>query len=61
MVKRHPLKDPVENIEVTQDDKPLLFVNESKGKTWVLDADTLEDKRSMEHAGGGVIAVLEQR
>ncbi len=61
VVKRHKLKTPVDNIEVTQDDKPLLFVNEGKGKTWVLDADTMEDKRSMEHAGGGVIAVLEQR
>lgn len=61
VVKRHPLKNEVENIEVTQDSKPLLFVNEGSGKTWVLDGDTMEDKRSMEHAGGGVIAVLEQR
>ena len=60
VVKRHELKTGAENIEVTQDAKPLIFVNEDKGKTWVIDAETMEDKRSMEHAGGGVIAVLEQ-
>jgi methylamine dehydrogenase heavy chain len=59
VLKRHPLKDEVSNIEVTQDDKSLIFVNEGKGKTWILDSETFEEKRNIEHAGGGVIAVID--
>ncbi len=54
VVKRYPLKKPVEHIEVTQDAKPLIFVN-GENTTWVFDAKTFEQKFEMERAGGGLL------
>jgi methylamine dehydrogenase heavy chain len=61
LLGRHALPEAAANIEVTQDEKQLVFVNEAKGKTWVLDGATFEEKRNIEHAGGGVISVIEPR
>jgi methylamine dehydrogenase heavy chain len=55
VVKRHPLKAEVSNIEVTQDAKPLLFINDKEGTTYVLDAQTMEEKRKIEKTGSGLI------
>ncbi len=55
VVKRHPLKAEISNIEVTQDAKPLLFINDKDGTTYVLDAQTMEEKRKIEKTGGGLI------
>lgn len=59
--RRVPLKKPAGNIEVTQDAKPLIFVNEDEGKVRVIDATTFEQKFEIEHAGGGVIATSDAR
>lgn len=61
VVRRVPLKKPAENIEVTQDDKPLLFINGDEDATRVLDATSYEQKFDIEHAGGGLIAVAGAR
>jgi methylamine dehydrogenase heavy chain len=55
IVKRFPLKNKIENIQVTQDATPLLFINGDEGTTWVLDAKTYEEKQKIEKAGGGGI------
>ena len=55
VVKRHPLKAEINNIGVTQDAKPFLFVNDKEGTTYVLDAQTMEEKRKIEKTGGGLI------
>ncbi len=55
VVNRHPLKAEISNIEVTQDAKPLLFINDKDGTTYVLDAQTMEEKRKIEKTGGGLI------
>lgn len=60
VIKRFPLKKPVENIEVTQDAKPMIFVN-AENTTWVFDAKTFEQKFEMERAGGGVISTIAAR
>lgn len=58
--RRVPLKKPAENIEISQDDKPLIFLN-SDDLAWVFDATTFEQKFEIERAGGGVISTLDPR
>lgn len=55
IVKRVPLKHKGSNINVTQDDKPLLFMAADGGKVIVMDLATYEQKHELERAGGGVI------
>ena len=59
VVTRRPLKTPVNNIEVTQDAAPLIFVNDKEGTTYVLDAKTMEEKRKIEKTGQGLIYVAD--
>lgn len=59
VVKRHPLKAEISNIEVTQDGKPLLFINDKEGTTYVLDALTMEEKRKIEKTGSGLIVTAD--
>lgn len=59
VVKRFVLKEPMNNIEVSQTDKPLLYMNGEKGEVHVMDVATGEEKHKIEKAGGGIIAVLE--
>ena len=59
VVKRFVLKDPMNNIEVSQTEKPLLYMNGEKGEILVLDVTTGEEKHKIEKAGGGIITVLE--
>jgi methylamine dehydrogenase heavy chain len=61
VVKRMPLENPAGNIEVTQDENPMLFVNERKGNLWIFDAKTYEQKYKVENGGGGVIASIDPR
>jgi methylamine dehydrogenase heavy chain len=56
--KRVPLKERAGNIEVTQDDKPLLFLTGDEGTTTIMDAASYEKKHSVERTGGGVIATV---
>jgi methylamine dehydrogenase heavy chain len=59
--RRVPLKKTAENIEVTQDAKPLLFINGDEDKVRVIDATSFEQKHEIERAGGGVISTIEAR
>lgn len=59
--KRVPLEHEPTNIEVTQDDKPLIFLSGDGRDAWVLDATTFEQKHEIKNAGGGLINVLEER
>lgn len=58
VVKRIVLKEPMNNIEVTQTAAPLIFVNGEKKKGVIIDAITGEQKHEIENAGGGVITVV---
>ena len=55
VIKRRPLKTEINNVEVTQDATPLLFMNDKEGTTYVLDALTMEEKRKIEKTGPGLI------
>jgi methylamine dehydrogenase heavy chain len=59
--KRVPLKHEPTNIEVTQDEKPLIFLSGDGRNAWVMDATTFEQKHEIENAGGGLINVLDAR
>jgi len=55
VVLRHPTPGKVSNIQVSQEGKPLVYVNGGDGKAWVLEGDTLETKYTLDHAGGGAL------
>lgn len=57
VVRRVPLKKPAENIEISQDDKPLIFVTGDDSASRVIDATSFEQKFEIERGGGGVIAM----
>jgi methylamine dehydrogenase heavy chain len=57
VVKRVPLKKPAGNIEVTQDDKPVIFLSGDEGLVQVMDAASYEIKHTIERGGGGMIVV----
>jgi methylamine dehydrogenase heavy chain len=59
--RRVPLKKTAENIEISQDAKPLIFINGEENKTRVIDAASFEQKFDIEHAGGGVIQTIDPR
>jgi methylamine dehydrogenase heavy chain len=59
VVKRFALKDPMSNIEVSQTQKPWLYMNGEKGDAMVLDVATGEEKHKIEKAGGSTITVPE--
>ncbi|MCI4590471.1 methylamine dehydrogenase [Sphingobium sp. BYY-5] len=59
VVKRFTLKEPMNNIDVSQTAKPLLYMNGEKGEVLVLDVATGEEKHKIEKAGGGIITVPE--
>lgn len=59
VVKRFSLKEPMGNIEVSQTEKPLLYMNGEKGEVLVLDVATGEEKHKIEKAGGSTITVPE--
>jgi methylamine dehydrogenase heavy chain len=59
VVKRFALKDPMSNIEVSQTQKPWLYMNGEKGDALVLDVATGEEKHKIEKAGGSTITVPE--
>lgn len=57
VVKRFTLKDPMNNIEVSQTAQPLLYMNDEKGEALVIDVATGEEKHKIEKAGGSTITV----
>ncbi len=56
--KRVPLKVRASNLEVTQDDKPLLFMTGDEGATIIMDGTSFEQKHKVERTGGGIIATV---
>ncbi|CCW15997.1 hypothetical protein EBBID32_3280 [Sphingobium indicum BiD32] len=59
VVKRRALKEPMNNIEVSQTDKPLLFMNGEEASAIVIDVATGEEKHKIEKAGGSTITVAD--
>ena len=60
VVKRIPIAEPANNIEITQDDAMMIMVTSSKNNSGrVIDARTGEVKHTIENAGGGHITVAE--
>jgi methylamine dehydrogenase heavy chain len=59
LIGRHALpdslKDKLLNIAVSQDADPQVYASDGAGNTYVLDAQTLEKKRSMDNSGGGIL------
>lgn len=55
ILSRHPLKDKVGAIQVSQEAKPLVYLTTSDGKLLVVDEDTFETKHTVEHLGGGLM------
>lgn len=59
VVKRFPLEDHIDNIEVTQGDKPKLFINTGKNDGYILDLATWTLGPKIGAIGGGIIATVE--
>jgi methylamine dehydrogenase heavy chain len=63
LIGRHALtgdlKDKLSNIAVSQDSDPQLYASDGNGNTFVLDAQTLEKKRSMDNSGGGILYTVQ--
>mgnify|MGYP003387022360 CR=1 FL=1 len=59
VIKRVPIKKPAGNIEVSQDDKPLIFLSGDDNQAWIVDGTTYVQKYELERAGGSTIAVLD--
>lgn len=57
VVKRHPLPEKAENIQVTQEAAPKVVVNTDGGTLFVYDAATWEQKHAIKDACSGLIAV----
>jgi methylamine dehydrogenase heavy chain len=58
VVRRLPLDEPMNNIEVTQTDKPMLISNGEEGNVIVVDLETGEVKHEIKNAGRSVITVM---
>jgi methylamine dehydrogenase heavy chain len=63
LIGRHALtgdlKDKLSNIAVSQDSDPQVYASDGNGNTFVLDAQTLEKKRSMDNSGGGILYTVQ--
>jgi methylamine dehydrogenase heavy chain len=62
LIARHALGDmkgKFVNIAVSQDANPLVYASDGSGNTFVLDAQTLEKKRSMDNSGGGILYAVQ--
>ena len=59
VTKRVPLKHKASNLNITQDDKPLLFMGGDGSNIIVMDAVSFEQKYELERAGGGSIQTFD--
>jgi methylamine dehydrogenase heavy chain len=64
LIGRHALSDDagkgkLVNIAVSQDSDPQVYVSGDGSKTYVLDAQTLEKKRTIDNSGGGILYTVE--
>lgn len=63
LIGRHALggdlKEKLLNIAVSQDNDPQVYASDGSGNTFVLDANTLEKKRSWDNSGGGILYTVQ--
>jgi methylamine dehydrogenase heavy chain len=63
LIGRHALsgelKDRLVNIAISQDSNPQVYASDGSGTTFVLDAQTLEKKRSWDNSGGGILYTVQ--
>lgn len=59
VVKRFPLEDHIDNIAVTQGDKPKLFINTMRNDGYILDLATWTLGPKIGQIGGGIIGTVE--
>jgi outer membrane protein assembly factor BamB len=62
LIARHALGDmkgKFVNIAISQDTNPQVYASDGSGNTFVLDAQTLEKKRSMDNSGGGILYAVQ--
>lgn len=59
VVKRFPLEDHIDNIAVTQGDKPKLFINTMRNDGYILDLSTWTLGPKIGQIGGGIIGTVE--
>lgn len=59
VVKRFPLEDHIDNIAVTQGDKPKLFINTMRNDGYILDLSTWALGPKIGQIGGGIIGTVE--
>ncbi|MFM2371758.1 MAG: hypothetical protein RIS85_1480 [Pseudomonadota bacterium] len=59
VIRRIPVKEAPNNIEITQDDAAMIMVTDRKNGAQIIDSKTGEVKHAIENAGGGLITVLE--
>lgn len=53
VLRRRKLEDGMQNIAITQDAAPLLFLNSDDGKLLILDVATMEQKHQLKGLGSG--------
>lgn len=58
VVKRFPLEHPMNNLEVTQTDKPMIVANDEEKTAFIIDVATGELKHQIKNAGAGSITVV---
>ena len=62
VVKRVPITDPATTIEVTQEADPkLMYSGGEAGTVHVVDVKTWDEAFKLDHAGSGVITVVDAR
>lgn len=63
LIGRHALsgdlKEKLVNIAVSQDSDPQVYASDGSGNTFVLDANTLEKKKSWDNSGGGILYTVQ--
>jgi len=63
LIGRHALsgdlKEKLVNIAVSQDNDPQVYASDGSGNTFVLDANTLEKRKSWDSSGGGILYTVQ--
>jgi len=60
LIGRHRAPGKFNNIQVSQEANPLVYVNGSDNKVFILDGETFETKHSLDRGGSGTIFVPDQ-
>ena len=60
LIGRHRAPGKFNNIQVSQEANPLVYVTGSVNKIFILDGETFETKHSLDRGGNGTIFVPDQ-